>query len=396
MPSAPAVGAGPAGSSGTGSIPGAASGVPTGLGRIAAMTAAGLAVLAFLATFLTSFDPGGLLPALVLAGGLTVGVAVLPTAPRTVLPGTVLTVTAALISLQTLAVSDGFDIVVVVLAILTAAAAVVAALSALGIVAGGRPASSAGRDTPSSEDPTRSSGSSGRGGPGGGAPAGADPGPPSGSFAAPGEQPSQRGGHPGGPPQHGAGSPAGPGQRPWAPMSFSPAGRPNEPSGDDPAARTQVVHRTPGPEAASSGPGGATRDPSPSGANPTPTLAAPLTDGRTGPSRGPGRDEGAGARSETGVEGAASSPTTQEYRPVPSASGESSSPRRDEGAATPPSGEPAARSASGASAPDGSGDATPPSGFPRPTGWGAPSDGSGTTPGSAADGRERPGAHEAP
>jgi hypothetical protein len=76
--------------------------------------------------------------------------------------------------------------------------------------------------------------------------------------------------------------------------------------------------------------------------------------------------------------------------------GESPAERRDDGAATPPSGEPAARSAAGTPAPDGSGDATPPSGFPRPNGWGVPADGSEATPGSAADGRDRPGAHEAP
>ena len=363
------------------------------------MAAAGLAVLAFLATFLTSFDASGLLPALVLAGGLTVGVAVLPTAPRTVLPGTVLTVTAALISLQTLAVSDGFDIVVVVLAILTAAAAVVATLSALGLVGGGPTASTDGAGTPaSSGDRARpaSSAPSGRPGLGGGAPAAPEQGPPSGSFAAQGEPTTQRVGHPGGPPQHGAASPGGPGQRPWGPMSFSPAGRSGEPSGDDPAARTQVVHRSPGPGGAEAGSGAATRDPSPSGANPAPTLAAPLSDGRTGTARGPGRDEGAAPRSEAGAEGTvSSSSTTEEHRPT-SAPAAESSPRRDGGAVTPPSGEPAARSATGASAPDGSGDATPPSGFPRPTGWGAPADGSDTTSGSATDGRDRPGAHEAP
>jgi hypothetical protein len=374
------------------------------------MTAAGLAVLAFLATFLTSFDPSGLLPALVLGGGLTVGVAVLPAAPRTVLPGTVVTVTAALISLQTLAVSDGFDVVVVVLAVLTAAAAAVAALSALGLVATGRTAhgDAAGAGQQAFADQGRPSG---RPGPAGGAPAGPDPGLPSGSFASPGEQPTQRGG-PGGPPsapQHAAG-PQGPGQRSWGPMSFSPVGRPGDPSGDDPAARTQVVHRagssaTSGPagaDGASGGPG-ATRDPSPTGSS----SAAPLTDGRTAVPRGPGRDEGAGPRLEAGPEAGAeraglsagspagSSATTEERQPAMSMlGGESPSDRRDVGASTPPSGEPGARPATGTSAPDGSGDATPPSGFPRPTGWGAPAGGSES--GSAADDRDRPGAHEAP
>jgi hypothetical protein len=385
--------------------------VPTGLGRIAAMAAAALAVLAFLATFLTSFDPSGLLPALVLGGGLTVGVAVLPTAPRTVLPGTVLAVTAALISLQTLAVSDGFDVVVVVLAVLTAAAAVVAALSALGLLGAGRtaPSGTDGAGTGLATDQGRHGPSSGRPGPGGGPAAGPDPGPPSGSFASPGEQPTQRGG-PGGPPsapQHAAGPQPGPGQRPWAPMSFSPAGRPGDPSGDDPAARTQVVHR------ASSGPGGAegasapTREASPSGPNSAPTVAAPLSDGRTAPSRGPGRDEDAGTRSESDASAgsSASAATTEERQPAMSMLGGESPPeRRDDGAVTPPSGEPAARPAADTDAPDGSGDATPPSGFPRPTGWGAPADGpegatgsaAGPATGSATDGRNRPGAHEAP
>jgi hypothetical protein len=394
--------------------------VPTGLGRIAAMTAAGLAVLAFLATFFTSFDPGGLLPALVLGGGLTVGVAVLPTAPRTVLPGTVLSVTAALISLQTLAVSDGFDVVVVVLAVLTAAAAVVAALSALGLVAAGRtaPAGAAGAGTaPAFADRTRS----GRPGPGGGSP---ESGPPSGSFATPGEQHTQRVGHPGGPAsagQHGAGpqassagGPSGPGRRPWAPMSFSSSGRPADPSGDDPSARTQVVHRSPaagpaGADAGSPGAAGTRVDPSPSGATPAPTLAAPLADGRTAPSRGPGRDAAAGPLepghsepgplSQPGAERAgSSSATTEERQPAMSMlGGESPLERRDDGPVTPPSGE---RSTAGPSAPDGSGDATPPDGFPRPSGWGVPADGSepepGSGSGSATDGRDRPGAHEAP
>ena len=386
------------------------------------MTAAGLAVLAFLATFLTSFEPGGLLPALVLAGGLTVGVAVLPTAPRTVLPGTVLTVTAALISFQTLAVSDGFDVVVVVLAVLTAAAAVVAGLSAIGLVGG----ASSGAGGASSDQAWRSA-PSGRPGLGGGSPAGPDPGPASGSFASPGEQPTQRAGHQGGPPsapQHAAGPPAGPGQRGWGPMSFSPAGRPGDPSGDDPAARTQVVQRTPAPsgpggaDGASSGPGGAPgpRDgatPAPTTTAPTtpasttaaPTTAAPLTDGRTAPGRGADRDEGAATRSDPGPAG--SSATTEERQPAMSMlGGESPAERRDEGAATPPSGEPAARSAppsgepaarpAGPSAPDESGDATPPSGFPRPGGWGAPADGTEGAAGSAADDRDRHGAHEAP
>ncbi len=73
---------------------------------------------------------------------------------------------------------------------------------------------------------------------------------------------------------------------------------------------------------------------------------------------------------------------------------EAPSERRDTGAATPPAGEPAGRSATTAPAPDGSADATPPSGFPRPTGWGAPADGSEN--GAATEGRDRPGAHEAP
>jgi hypothetical protein len=401
VPSAPLAATGPSvassGVSSGSSSSGAATGVPSGLGRIAAMAAAGLAVLAFLATFLTSFDASGLLPALVLGGGLTVGVAVLPGAPRTVLPGAVLTVTAALVSLQTLAVSDGFDVVVVVLAVLTAAAGVVAALSAVGLVAGGRTAPSGAAGQQSFTDQARPSRQ------GGGAPAGPDPGPPSGSFASPGEQPTHRVG-PGGPPsapQHAVG-PQGPGQRPWAPMSFSPAGRSGDPSGDDPAARTQVVHRagssaTAGPagaEGASGGPA-ATRDPSASGAIPAPSSAAPLTDGRTAPPRGPGRDETAGPRPDAGADPTGSSATMEERQPAMSMlGGESPSERRDDGSATPPSGEPAARSATGTSAPDGSGDATPPSGFPRPTGWGAPADGSES--GSDAEGRERPGAHEAP
>ena len=345
MPSAPLAASVPSASSSGGSSgalsSGAATGVPSGLGRIAALAAAGLAVLAFLATFLTSFDPSGLLPALVLGGGLTVGVAVLPAAPRTVLPGAVLAVTAALISLQTLAVSDGFDVVVVVLAVLTAAAAVVAALSAVGLVATGHTApSGAGPGQQSFAEQARPS----RPGPGGGAP-GPDPGPPSGSFAAPGEQTTRVG--PPSAPQHAPG-PQGPGQRPWAPMSFSPAGRSGDPAGDDPAARTQVVHRagasgsSSGPDAASAGPA-APRDPSASGSFPAPGSSAPLTDGRTAPSRGPGRDEPAGrpegaGSAASGASGSFPSPagsaaTTEEHRPAMSMLGEEApSERRDTGA----------------------------------------------------------------
>ena len=69
------------------------------------------------------------------------------------------------------------------------------------------------------------------------------------------------------------------------------------------------------------------------------------------------------------------------------------------GAATPPSGEHAARPEATASAPDdsGSGEDTPPSGFRRPTGWGVPPNRPESSSDRPADstGRDRPGAHEA-
>jgi hypothetical protein len=437
VPSAPAAGAQPSpSSSGSPTASGSpgqtsrgATGVPVGTGRTAALAAAGLGVLAFLGTFFTSFDPGGLLPALLLGGGLTVGVAVLPAAPRTVLPGAVLTVTAALVSLQTLQVSDGFDIAVVVLAILAAAAAVVAALSAIGLLAGGTSAprgaggTVAGNSPPVFTEPTRSAPGTPPGRPGVGAGSPAEPGGTASNPFPPGEQTTQRVGRTVGPasaPQQAAGphggGPSGPGhgQRPWPSSSFPAVGRPGEPSADDAAARTQVVPRaqsgTAQSGAAQSGAaqsgaaqsGAAApseaRTPAsgdPSGSFPAPTTAAPLSDGRAAPTGTSGHEAPAGS-SETTVErpsaASASASTVEGQRPATTMLGGESFTER---AATPSSGEAAGRSTPEATtAADGSGEDTPPSGIPRPSGWGVPVDGADASPGEV-DGRERRGSHEA-